>query len=126
MVTFHNVFHSGALEWRPASLAPSRTVLPTRQEKIVQPPIVRETVKTRIIEDVQPVIEREVLQTRVIKTMKPIHEHVIENPRLVTTQYEEPQVYTTEWGSAPEMVPKRQTEMGGYTWPMSGRYRRYV
>ena len=109
------------------SLQPCRRMAPVRQEQVVQQPIVRETIQTRVIEDIQPVIEREVLQTRVVKTVKPIYEHVVECPRLITTQYEQPRAYAASQQQQPQRYTYEYEPLGsrGGVWPKSGRTRRY-
>jgi len=52
------------------------------KERIVNQPIIHETVKKNVIEEVQPVIYRETVQPTIIKETKPIYETVIEAPKV--------------------------------------------
>ena len=46
----------------------------------MQPPIVQETIRKKIIEEIQPVIYRQVIAPKLIKEVKPIYEKVVEAP----------------------------------------------
>jgi hypothetical protein len=68
------------------------------QQRIVNAPIVHETVHKTIVEEIQPVIHRETIVPHVVKERFTIHEKLVEAPKLVTQVLPEKDLGTTYIG----------------------------
>jgi hypothetical protein len=78
---------------------------PTSRTKLVNPPIIQETIRKTVIEEVQPVVHRDTYTTHVIKETLPIYERVIE-PEVIVKETRAPLEHAM---SAPSATKLNQT-----------------